>query len=105
MAVTIACLGLLGMSTYSTERRKKEMGIRKVLGARDLGIAVLLSKDFLRVLAISICIGAPLSFALNNLWLEHLPNRVEFSFGTVLLAVSVLLALGLITIGSQTITA
>lgn len=105
IAITIACLGLLGMSTYTSERRKKEVGIRKVLGAKDIGIALLLSKDFLKVLVISVCIGGPVSFILNNLWLQHFPNRVDFGLGIVLLGAIVLLVLGLITIGSQTIRA
>jgi putative ABC transport system permease protein len=105
MAVTIACLGMLGMSTYTCERRKKEMGIRKVFGARDAAIALLLSRDFLTVLGVSICIGGPLSYTLNNLWLQHLPNRVEFGAGTLVASALILLSLGLITIGSQAIMA
>ena len=105
LAIVIACLGLLGMATYMTERRRKEVGIRKVLGAADWGITMLLSKSFLKVLAISILIGAPLSYFFNNLWLELLPTRVEFGFGTVGMASMLLLLLGLITIGSQTIRA
>jgi putative ABC transport system permease protein len=105
LAVVIACLGLLGMATYMAERRKKEVGIRKVLGAADWGITVLLSKSFLKVLGLSVLIGAPMSYFLNNLWLEHLPNRVEFGIGTVLIAVSMLTLLGILTIGSQTIGA
>lgn len=105
IAITIACLGLLGMSTYTAERKKKEVGIRKVLGAKDLSIALLLSRDFIGVLIISVCIGAPLTYLLNNLWLQHFPNRVQFGFNTILLGTIVLLGLGLITIGSQTIRA
>jgi len=105
IAITIACLGLLGMSTYTSERKKKEVGIRKVLGAADFSIALLLSKDFLKVLVISVCIGAPMSYLLNNLWLERFPNRVDFGLGTVMLGTIILLGLGLITIGSQTIRA
>lgn len=105
IVITIACLGMLGMSAYSAERKKKEVGIRKVLGARELGIALLLSKDFLKIIAISILIGAPLSLFVNNLWLQKFPNRVDFGIGTIFLGVLVLLILGLLTIGSQTITA
>ncbi|HEY9049184.1 MAG TPA: FtsX-like permease family protein [Ohtaekwangia sp.] len=105
LAIVIACLGLLGMAMYTAERRKKEVGIRKVLGAEDLRIAILLSKEFLKVLFISICIGAPLSYIINNSWLQKFPNRVDFGVGTVLLGVSVLLLLGLFTISSQTIRA
>ncbi len=105
LAVVIACLGLLGMATYMTERRKKEVGIRKVMGAANWGIAVLLSRSFLKVLGLSILIGAPLSYFANNLWLEHLPNRVDFGLGTVCTAAFILLLLGIVTIASQTIGA
>jgi putative ABC transport system permease protein len=105
LAIVIACLGLLGMATYMVERRKKEVGIRKVLGAAEWGITLLLSKAFLKMLAIAVLIGGPLSYFINRLWLEILPNRVEFGFGTVAFATSMLLMLGLITIGSQTMKA
>lgn len=105
LAIVIACLGLLGMATYMTERRLKEVGIRKVLGAADWGITLLLSRSFLKVLGISLLIGAPMSYFFNNFWLEFLPNRVDFGFGTVMMASVLLLTIGLITIGSQTIKA
>jgi putative ABC transport system permease protein len=105
LAIVIACLGLLGMATYMVERRKKEVGIRKVLGAADWGITLLLSKAFLKMLGVAVLIGAPLSYLINKLWSEILPNRVEFGFETVALATSTLMLLGLITIGSQTIHA
>jgi putative ABC transport system permease protein len=105
LAVIIACLGMLGMATYTAERKKKEVGIRKVLGAEDLRIAFLLSKEFLKVLVIAVCIGAPFSYLVNSLWLQQLPNRVEFGFATVFLATVTLLVLGLITVASQTIKA
>jgi putative ABC transport system permease protein len=104
IAITIACLGMLGMATYTAERKRKEVGIRKVLGAQTLSIAFLLSRDFLKILAIAILIGAPLAWFINNLWLQNFANRAEFGFGTVFLGTLILLALGLITIGSQTIS-
>jgi putative ABC transport system permease protein len=105
LAVSIACLGMLGMATYNTERKMKEVGIRKTLGAANSGIVYLLSKEFIRILVISILIAAPSSYILNNLWLRKFPNRVDFGFGTILLGVMILLALGLLAIGSQTIRA
>lgn len=105
LAVTIACLGLLGMAMYTTERRRKEIGIRKVLGAADAKIVFTLSKEFLKMLVISILIAAPLSYFANNAWLQNFPNRVEFGFGTVFFGSVILLMLGLITIGSQTLRA
>jgi putative ABC transport system permease protein len=105
LAILIACLGLLGMATYTTERKTKEVGIRKVLGAAEMKIVLILSKGFLKLLGISILIAAPLSYFINKLWLDNLPNRVDFGFGTVVLASLILLGLGLLTIGSQTIRA
>ena len=105
LAIVIACLGLLGMATYTAERKTKEVGIRKVLGAGGVSIAYMLSKEFINVLIISVIIGAPLSYFINNLWLQTLANRVEFGFGTVFWGTSVLLMLGLITIGSLAIRA
>jgi putative ABC transport system permease protein len=105
IAVIIACLGMLGMATYTTERRVKEVGIRKILGAPASRIVLLLSSAFIRVLMIAVLIAAPVSYILNNLWLRKFPNRVEFGLGTVLSGTLILLALGLLTIGSQTFRA
>ncbi|MBT1690083.1 ABC transporter permease, partial [Dawidia soli] len=105
LAVVIACLGLLGMAMYTTERRRKEVGIRKILGADDSSIALLLSMSFLKVLGTAICLGGPLSYYVNNLWLQSLPNRVGFGLGTVLTGAITLLVLGLVTIGTQTFRA
>src|SRR5690606_19857484 len=103
LSIFIACLGMLGMATYTTERRKKEVGIRKVMGADSFKIVLLLSKGFLKILLISIFIGAPITYMINNLWLQIIPNRVEFGFGTVFLGIAVLFALGIFTVGSQTL--
>ncbi len=105
LAILIACLGMLGMATYTTERRAKEVGIRKVLGAADFNIVFTLSKNFLVLLAIAIVIAAPVSYFLNALWLDNLSNRVNFGFDTVVIGSFIILFLGLITIGSQTLKA
>jgi len=105
IAVTIACLGMLGMATYTTERRGKEVGIRKTLGAKELGIVLLLSKEFIRVLVIAVLVAVPLSYFLNSLWLNKFPNRVEFGWGTIVAGVLILLVPGLVSIGSQTLRA
>jgi len=105
LAVSIACLGLLGMATYTTERRLKEVGIRKILGAKNSSIVLMLSASFIRVLIWAVLIAAPLSYILNTLWLRKFPNRVEFGAGTIFLGTMILLTLGLITIGSQTFRA
>lgn len=103
LAIFIACLGLLGMTTYAAERKTKEVGIRKFLGADNLSITLLLSRGFFQMLVISVILGAPLSYFVNTLWLENFPNRVGFGVGTVALASLILMILGALTISSQTI--
>jgi putative ABC transport system permease protein len=105
LAVLIACLGMLGMAMYTTERRRKEVGIRKVLGAANVSNVLLLSREFVGVLLVAVGIAAPLSYFLNTMWLRNFPNRVEFGWGTVLTGVAIVMGLGLVTIGSQTIRA
>lgn len=102
LAISIACLGLLGMAIYTTERRTKEIGIRKVLGAGSFNLTYLLSREFLILLGIAVVIAAPLSFSVNRLWLDYMVVRVDFGVGTVLLGSLLLLLLGLITIAPQT---
>lgn len=103
LAITIACLGLLGFAHYIIENRTKEIGIRKVLGAKALHLNFILSKEFLVLLGISILIGAPASYFMNQLWLNFLVYRTEFGLTTILLGSLLLLFLGLLTIIPQTL--
>lgn len=105
LAIVIACLGLLGMATYTMERRTKEVGIRKALGATGYNIAFLLSKEFVVVMLIAISIGVPLSLFVNNLWLQTLVNRVDVSWSAVGVGTLCILMLGSITIATQTLKA
>ena len=102
MAITIACLGLLGMAIYTTERRTKEIGIRKVFGASEWRLNFMLSKEFLEMLGLAILIAAPLSFLLNNYWLNFVVVRDELTLGTILFGSFILLLLGLLAIVPQT---
>jgi len=105
LAIVIACLGLLGMVIYTAERKKKEIGIRRVLGASDHKIALLLSAEFLIILGIAVAIGAPLSYGINALWLMKLPNHVSFTWQTVSVALLFLFVPALVTITTQTLRA
>lgn len=105
IAVIVACLGMLGMAMYTAERKRKEVGIRKVLGASGRSIALLLSREFIVVLFIAICIGAPISYFINNIWLQVFRNRAPFTIDIVVGAVFILFALGLMVIASQSIRA
>ena len=105
LAIMISCLGLLGMATYTIETRMKEISIRKVLGSSDQALILLLSRGFLKILVIAIAIGLPAAWFLNNLWLELIAYHTELGVGVALTGILILLLLGGITIGSQTLRA
>lgn len=105
LAIMISCLGLLGMATYSIETRMKEVSIRKVLGSTDQGLVLLLSKGFLKLLFIAILVGVPLAWFANNLWLQLIAYRTDITIGIIVQGVAILLILGGLTIGSQTLRA
>jgi putative ABC transport system permease protein len=105
LAITISCLGLLGMATYATETRMKEISIRKVLGSGSAALVVLLSKGFLKMLGLAVLIGLPLAYFANNFWLELLAYHTTIGFKVVGISVLILIVFGVITIGSQTVRA
>jgi putative ABC transport system permease protein len=102
LAITISCLGLLGMATYTTETRIKEISIRKVLGSSDGALIYLLSKGFVGILLIAIVIAVPAAYLINNLWLEQLAYHVSVDGITIFIGIIALLVFSGITIGSQT---
>lgn len=102
LAIVISCLGLLGMATYATETRIKEVSIRKVLGSSNGALVYLLSRSFLAVVLIAIGIGVPAAYFLNTVWLELLPYHVTVSLPVIVFGVSMLILFAIVTIGSQT---
>lgn len=105
LAIIISSLGLLGMATYTTETRMKEISIRKVLGSSDMSLIVLLSRGFAWILLIAICIAVPSAYFLNNLWLEFVAYHTTFDWKVIASGVAVLLLFGAATVGSQTLRA
>lgn len=105
LAIMISCLGLLGMATYATETRMKEISIRKVLGSGSTALVVLLSKGFVKMLGVAVLIGLPLAYFANNFWLELLAYRATIGFEVIGISVLILVLFGAITIGSQTVRA
>jgi len=101
LAITISCLGLLGMATYATETRIKEISIRKVLGSSNASLIYLLSKGFVSLLLVAIVLAVPAAYFLNNLWLEQIPYHVSVDVLTITLGVVILIIFGVVTIGSQ----
>lgn len=105
LAILISCLGLLGMATYATETRIKEISIRKVLGSSSTALVLLLSKGFLNMLALAILIGVPAAYFINNLWLEEIAYHTSINLSVISIGILVLLLFGVLTIGSQTVRA
>jgi putative ABC transport system permease protein len=104
-AILIACLGLFGLVTYAAEQRTKEIGIRKVLGARVTSIVGLLSKDFTILVGIAALIAFPAAWWAMYKWLETFAYRTEISWWIFLVAGAVALAIALLTVSIQTIRA
>ncbi len=105
LAILISCLGLLGMATYSTETRMKEISIRKVLGSSSTALVLLLSKGFLVILSIAIALGVPAAYFINGLWLEQIAYHTSLDLPAIATGVLILILFGVLTIGSQTIRA
>lgn len=105
LAISISCLGLLGMATYTIETRMKEISIRKVLGASNISSIYLLSKGFMILLGVAIIISVPLAIVINNLWLQFIAFRVPIGFTVILSGILIVLVLGLTTISTQALRA
>ena len=105
LAISISSLGLLGMATYAAETRRKEIGIRKVLGAEVKGLLILLSRGFITLLIIATIIAIPLGYLINNIWLENFAYRIHLGPAIFLTGISVVFVIGFLTIGSQTLKA
>src|ERR1700722_2678878 len=104
-AILIACIGLFGLVTYAAEQRTKEIGIRKVLGARVSGIVGLLSRDFTMLVGIAALIAFPAAWSAMYKWLETFAYRTEISWWIFLVAGAVALAIALLTVSIQTVRA
>ncbi|HUM47479.1 MAG TPA: hypothetical protein PLD84_11150 [Chitinophagales bacterium] len=105
LAILIACLGLFGLVTYAAEQRTKEIGIRKVLGATVINIVSMLSKDFLKLVAIAALIAFPIAWFGMNKWLEDFAYRISISWWIFLLAAALAIIIALLTVGLQAIKA
>ena len=105
MTVVIACLGLFGLTAFAAESRRKEIGVRKVLGATDASIIALLSTEFLKLVAIAFVIACPTAFWLMSAWLQDFAYHVELrsGFGALVFVSSGILAalIAFITIAAQ----
>jgi putative ABC transport system permease protein len=105
-AILIACLGLFGLVTFAAEQRRKEIGIRKVLGANIGGIVAMLSKDFTILVGIAALIAFPVAWwTMSKWWLEGFAYRVGIAWWVFLVAGGAALAIALVTVSVQTFRA
>jgi predicted permease len=105
LAIIISCLGLFGLAAYTAERRIKEIGVRKVLGASITDITTLLSKDFLLLVFASCLVSFPLAWWMMHSWLQNYKYRIEISWWIFLIAAVAAVLIALITVSFQAIKA
>ncbi|MDB5017567.1 MAG: FtsX-like permease family protein [Mucilaginibacter sp.] len=105
LAILISCLGLLGLSAFSMAQRKKEIGIRKVLGASIVNIAALLSKDFTRLVFIALLIASPVAWWLMYSWLQGFAYHIQIPVWIFMLSGAVALLIAWLTVSFQTLKA
>ncbi|MCC7515083.1 MAG: FtsX-like permease family protein [Bacteroidia bacterium] len=105
LAIFLACLGLFGLVTFMLEKRMKEIGIRKVLGASVSSISKLVSKDFLKLVIIAILIASPIAWYYLNKWLQNYPYRISVYWWIFIFAAILVLSVTIITISIQAVRA
>jgi len=105
LSLFVACLGLFGLSVFTAERRKKEIGVRKVLGASVQSVVALLSKDFLKLILLSAVIAFPVAWFSMNKWLEDFAYRISIGWSVFIIAGFAALLIALLTISFQAIKA
>jgi len=105
LAILISCLGLFGLASFVAEQRTKELGVRKVLGAGVLRLWALLSTDFVKLVALSMCIAMPLAYYTMNKWLQNYPLHTDLSLWIFVTAGAGMLLLTLATVSFQSLKA
>ena len=105
LAIIISCLGLFGLAAFTAQKRRKEIGIRKVVGASVSNITTMLSKDFLKLVLFSLLIAFPLSWWIMNKWLQSFAYRIHITASVFLIAGFTVIIITLLTISFQSIKA
>lgn len=105
LSVIVSCLGVFGLATFATQKRIKEIGVRKVLGASETGIVALLAKDFIALVAISLLIAFPVAWWTMNKWLENFVYHIGMSWWMFVLAGILAITIAFLTVSYQSIKA
>ena len=105
LSILIACLGLFGLAAFNAEKRTKEIGIRKVLGASVNQITYKLTIDFLKLIGVSIMVSLPLGWYAMNRWLEDFSYRIDIGWEVFILAALLAVVISILTVSYQSIKA
>ncbi len=105
LAIFIACLGQFGLASHTIQKRTKEIGVRKVLGASATSIVGLLSKEFVRLVVIAMLIAAPMAYYIMSRWLQDFAYRITIGWWVFALAGGMALVIALLTVSVQSIKA
>ncbi|UJH90995.1 hypothetical protein LZ575_20340 [Antarcticibacterium sp. 1MA-6-2] len=105
LAIFVGCLGLFGLAAFSAERRKREIGIRKVLGASVENIVMLLSKDFVKLVLVALLIASPIAWYFMDGWLQDFAYRINIGWYVFLIAGISAVSIALLTVGFHAIKA
>jgi ABC-type antimicrobial peptide transport system permease subunit len=105
LAVIISCLGLFGLSAYTAEQRRKEIGVRKVLGSSVANIVRLLSADFVKLVLIAVIIAVPLGYFLMDNWLQDFAYRIDINYWIFFIAAALAVSIAMVTVSFQAIKA
>ena len=105
IAIFISCMGLFGLATFAAQKRTKEIGVRKVMGASVLNIVSMLSVDFVKLILLALIIASPVAYYFMHQWLQDFAYRVNISWWVFVVAGVVALAIALLTVSFQAIRA
>ena len=105
LSVIVSCLGLFGLTTFATQRRIKEIGVRKVLGASVTGIVGMLSKDFIKLVVFALLIAFPIAWWVMNKWLQNFAYHINIRWWFFALAGVIAIVISFITVSYQSIKA
>lgn len=105
LTIFISCIGLFGLSVLAAEKRTKEIGIRKVLGASINNIVTTLSGDFMKLVIIALLVSMPLAYLASSKWLEKYPYRISLSWNLFVLTAVLVIAIALLTVSFQAVKA
>jgi putative ABC transport system permease protein len=105
VAILISCMGLFGLATYTTGRRRKEIAVRKVVGASVGMIVVLLAKDFMKLVLIASLVAIPIALLAISRWMENFAYQIEITPALFFLSTSMALLIALVTVAFKTIKA